>query len=320
MRTDDIPTVAAAVALGCLCAWAVVYARGVQARRAVSALRTLNPLEPADVDPRRPQRIPRVIYRVSLGRALSPNGEQAWDYTARHNPEYRQVLLSDAEAEHFLREHYPPRVWRAYNAVVPPAGKADLLRYCLMDKLGGVYLDDKSGAGPLRRVIRPSDGLLVAPHSDARLAPWMRLHPTTAAGYPFGELQIWWLAAAPGHPLFAHLLEAVVGDVEGRLRASRTKTESVSEQLAHDPTLLDRRKKLPRVRLGKFSALLNLTGPLAYTDAAMKILPTTNDWRLLPAPSAALFVCEVGPSHFWRKVRQRLKHGYSENILQQQET
>jgi len=52
-------------------------------------------------------------------------------------------LFHDAACSEFIAREYPPDVLMAYDRLIPTAFKADLWRYCVLYKYGGVYLDAK---------------------------------------------------------------------------------------------------------------------------------------------------------------------------------
>ena len=54
-------------------------------------------------------------------------------------------LFNDAACREFIAREYPPDVLFAYDRLIPTAFKADLWRYCVLYKYGGVYLDAKLG-------------------------------------------------------------------------------------------------------------------------------------------------------------------------------
>ena len=54
-------------------------------------------------------------------------------------------LFNDADCRAFIAREYPPDVLFAYDRLIPTAFKADLWRYCVLYKYGGVYLDAKLG-------------------------------------------------------------------------------------------------------------------------------------------------------------------------------
>ena len=54
-------------------------------------------------------------------------------------------LFHDVACREFIGREYPPDVLMAYDRLIPTAFKADLWRYCVLYKYGGVYLDAKLG-------------------------------------------------------------------------------------------------------------------------------------------------------------------------------
>ena len=54
-------------------------------------------------------------------------------------------LFHDAECRAFISREFPDDVLYAYDNLIPTAFKADLWRYCILYKYGGVYLDIKLG-------------------------------------------------------------------------------------------------------------------------------------------------------------------------------
>ena len=54
-------------------------------------------------------------------------------------------LFNDADCRAFIAREFPDDVLYAYDRLIPTAFKADLWRYCVLYKYGGVYLDIKWG-------------------------------------------------------------------------------------------------------------------------------------------------------------------------------
>jgi mannosyltransferase OCH1-like enzyme len=59
------------------------------------------------------------------------------------NPEFDYYLYSDEECAAFIADNYDQDVVAAFHMLKPGAYKSDLWRYCILYKLGGVYLDIK---------------------------------------------------------------------------------------------------------------------------------------------------------------------------------
>ena len=61
----------------------------------------------------------------------------------RANPEFKHHLFDNTERRNFIEQNFEPKVLEAYDALIPGAYRADLWRYCVLYKLGGIYLDIK---------------------------------------------------------------------------------------------------------------------------------------------------------------------------------
>ena len=70
------------------------------------------------------------------------------------NPEFDYYLYSDEECAAFIADNFDKDVLEAFHMLKPGAYKSDLWRYCILYKLGGVYLDIKYySTVPLIRII-----------------------------------------------------------------------------------------------------------------------------------------------------------------------
>jgi hypothetical protein len=61
----------------------------------------------------------------------------------RQNPEFVHYLFDDNDCRKFIKDNYSDDVVKAYDSLIPGAYKADLWRYCILYKKGGVYMDIK---------------------------------------------------------------------------------------------------------------------------------------------------------------------------------
>jgi mannosyltransferase OCH1-like enzyme len=59
------------------------------------------------------------------------------------NPEFNHYLYTEEECMKFISENFSQEIASAYDNLIPHAYKSDLWRYCILYKLGGVYLDVK---------------------------------------------------------------------------------------------------------------------------------------------------------------------------------
>ena len=80
--------------------------------------------------------IPRVIHHIWLGSALPKQFAALRDTWRRHHPTWRHVLWGDAEAASFGMRNRA-----AFDRATNFGEKSDLLRYEVLNRYGGVYVD-----------------------------------------------------------------------------------------------------------------------------------------------------------------------------------
>jgi mannosyltransferase OCH1-like enzyme len=59
------------------------------------------------------------------------------------NPEFTHHLCDDSECREFIKKNFDFKILYAYDCLIPGAYKADLWRYCILYKMGGIYVDIK---------------------------------------------------------------------------------------------------------------------------------------------------------------------------------
>ena len=162
--------------------------------------------------------IPRIIHQTyftkDLPNALGRNVAALralnldWDYR----------LYDDADIERFIADEYGAAVLARYRRISPDYGaaRADLFRYLVVYRHGGVYLDIKSGADlPFDAVLRADDSFV--------LSQWDNVQGGTNENWAFhpelrdiagGEFQQWVIIAAPGHPFLRAVIERVLDNID----------------------------------------------------------------------------------------------------------
>lgn len=81
-------------------------------------------------------RIPKKIHQIWIGSAPPPELLRLSETIKRCHPDWEYKLWRDADLAEFNLASYPP-----YFAAPNWGEKADILRYCILNKYGGVYLD-----------------------------------------------------------------------------------------------------------------------------------------------------------------------------------
>lgn len=87
--------------------------------------------------------IPHVVYQTWETSDLPPLMKKNRDKMMHDNPEFKYVLMDKDQRRQFIKENFDEKTLKAYDKLIPGAYKADLWRYCVIYKNGGIYLDIK---------------------------------------------------------------------------------------------------------------------------------------------------------------------------------
>ena len=157
--------------------------------------------------------IPRVVHCIWIqgeaaleaSRDWWPKHRAAW---AALMPRWKVRIWEDATIRPLLREHYP-KLLRLYDAPgAPMAWKADVARYALVHRHGGMYADITY------EVLRNFDWILAGKGVDMVYV----MHDVTATERElFAPVNNCWFAATPQHEVLARVIDAL-----GDARVPRT--------------------------------------------------------------------------------------------------
>lgn len=87
--------------------------------------------------------IPLHIYQTWHTLELPQHMKLNADLLKKQNPEFQYHLYNDTMCREFIQTHFHEDVLWAFDKLKPGAYKADLWRYCILYKQGGIYLDIK---------------------------------------------------------------------------------------------------------------------------------------------------------------------------------
>ena len=188
--------------------------------------------------------IPKIIHQTFPVDKLPDELEKNVARMRSANLDWDYRFYSDDDIVRFIREAYGAEILAYYERINPKYGaaRADLFRYLLMYKFGGVYLDIKSSPEiPLDDIILTTDRYLLSRWDNGigQLHEGWGLHPELRH-VARGEFQQWFIVAAPGHPF----LRAVILDVLRNI--------DCYSPFLHGTGLL---------------GVIRVTGPIAYTLA-----------------------------------------------------
>lgn len=167
------------------------------------------------------------------------------------NPGFQHHLYDDHDIQNLVFADYGKDVLDVLNRISPNYGaaRADLFRYLLIYKNGGVYLDIKSTVvESLDRFILDSDQFILAQWKETGKNEMFDAWGTNdeCSHVPGGEFQQWHIIAAAGHPFLKAVIEKVLLNI-----------------LTYRPWVHD---------IGRVGTL-RTTGPRAYTNAIYPLLP-----------------------------------------------
>ena len=87
--------------------------------------------------------IPLNIYQTWHTKQLPPLMRESINKIIYSNPRFKYHLFDDNDCRNFIKDNFDNEVLNAFDSLIPGAYKADLWRYCILYKNGGVYLDIK---------------------------------------------------------------------------------------------------------------------------------------------------------------------------------
>jgi mannosyltransferase OCH1-like enzyme len=100
--------------------------------------------------------IPKIIYRTSPFKfeEIPQVILESYQKDLEKSPEYAMFYFDDFDCQCFIEENYGIEYLSLYNKLIPTAFKADLFRYLLLYKHGGVWMDFSMSLNtPLDKII-----------------------------------------------------------------------------------------------------------------------------------------------------------------------
>lgn len=183
-------------------------------------------------------KIPNIIHYTFKNDNIPQSIKNIIEHNKRVCKKCKFIFYNDEDIDNFIRLNFDNRVYSAFKRINPIYGamKADFFRYCVLYKIGGIYIDIKSKINiPIFRLIKPNDiCLLDLPRNNMEV--WRRNAPT---------YEQWLLIFAPNHPYLSTMIDLMVYYINI--------------------------KYIPRIRginnLTTKQKILNITGPDAFAKA-----------------------------------------------------
>jgi len=139
---------------------------------------------------------PKMIYQTWATKTLPPKIQHSIDNMLKANSNYGYQLYDDEDMLSFISNNYDSSVVDCFNSLRIGAAKADLWRYLILYKHGGVYLDvDSIIFGKLDDLIG-EDGCSVISREN---------NP--------GKFVQWCLMFTPGHPILKNCIDSCLDNI-----------------------------------------------------------------------------------------------------------
>ena len=139
------------------------------------------------------------LFQTFKTKDISPALQTFVDTWKEHNPEYTYKFYDDDMCDQFMKE-FDLRAWKAYRRIIPGAFKADLWRYCVLYKYGGVYADiDTVCLGKIDNFLNEKTEFVAPIDLDDKL------------------LYNAFIAAAPGSKILRACIDTIVHNVENNI-------------------------------------------------------------------------------------------------------
>ena len=182
-------------------------------------------------------KIPNIIHQTFINKILPPDIAKIVLHNKRMCMHCKFVFYDNNDCDNFIKSKFDERTYNAYKKINPVYGamKADFFRYCVLYRVGGVYLDIKSVINyPIFKLINKHD-ICILDLPRNYLEPYRTNSPT---------YEQWLLMFSPNHPYLLEMINTMVENIENN----------------YIPTI-------PNYNLNTKQKILHITGPDAFTKA-----------------------------------------------------
>ena len=192
--------------------------------------------------------IPKFIHQTFTDFAALPSSIlNNIERIKQENPTWEYCFYDNKARISFIENNYGSHMTQYYLSINPNYGaaRADLFRYLIIYKKGGIYVDIKAGfENKLDDVIAHRDVYLLSHWHNGPGQPHQGWGLHAGCG-DRGEFQQWHIVAAPGHPFLKAVIQTVLRNIDTYSAAS----SGIGPQ-----------------------GIWSTTGPIAYTKAITPLL------------------------------------------------
>ena len=155
--------------------------------------------------------IPKVIYKTGIDDYRNIPGDvyNVFRETIKLNPEFKIKYYSDKDSRDFIKNNFESEILLTYDKLIPGAYKADLFRYCILYKNGGIYSD------LTQRFTMPFNKLIHLEKDNLYLVKDIEHYKINGDGSSKG-IQISFMASRPGNEIFLKAVKQIVKNVNDK--------------------------------------------------------------------------------------------------------
>ena len=163
------------------------------------------------VDVKSTQVIPKIIYKTGIDdyKNIHEDVYNVFQETIKLNPEFKIKYYSDKDSRDFIKNNFESEILLTYDKLIPGAYKADLFRYCILYKNGGIYSD------LTQRFTMPLNKLIHLEKDNLYLVKDIEHYKINGDGSSKG-IQISFMASRPGNEIFLKAVKQIVKNVNDK--------------------------------------------------------------------------------------------------------
>tara|TARA_Y100001970_G_scaffold163857_1_gene200251 strand:+ start:335 stop:1189 length:855 start_codon:yes stop_codon:yes gene_type:complete len=154
------------------------------------------------------EEIPQIIYKTGIDDYDKVPLEviDVFNDTLDKNKGFKIMYYSDIDSLNFIKNNFNKRVLDAYMRLIPGAYKADLFRYCILYKKGGIYSD------LTQRIMVPYKSIIDFSNDELYL---VKDRPQVSTNNTYNEgIQISFIATRPGNDIFLQCIDGIIENID----------------------------------------------------------------------------------------------------------
>jgi mannosyltransferase OCH1-like enzyme len=149
---------------------------------------------------------PKNIYMYWHKIDLPPKMNENVELIKKLNPEFNVFIFNEEQARNFISKYFTSDILYAFDAFIPQAYKADIWRYCILYKYGGLYQDIK---------LQPINSFKYISLLNRNIF----VRDLDSSG---GGIYNAFIVSAPGNPIFKQALNQIVQNARKQFYGANT--------------------------------------------------------------------------------------------------